>query len=109
LVWGLGADREEVADERERRRAGDEHAHAAVLLGGRQVPDPRDERLRARPVGALYRLQKYGRRHRWAIATATYLVLRQDVDGTQLDEVVLDEPGSSPEQVKADEPAAASA
>ena len=40
---------------------------------------------------------------------ATYLVLRQDVDGTQLDEVVLDEPGSSPEPAKADEPAAASA
>jgi hypothetical protein len=29
----------------------------------------------------------------WAIATAAYLVLRQDVDGTPLDEVVLDEPG----------------
>jgi hypothetical protein len=30
----------------------------------------------------------------WAVATAAYLVLRQDVDGTPLDEVVLDEPGS---------------
>jgi hypothetical protein len=29
----------------------------------------------------------------WSIATAAYLLLRQDVDGTELDEVVLDEPG----------------
>jgi len=32
----------------------------------------------------------------WAIATAAYLVLRQEVDGTELDEVVLEEPGSQP-------------
>jgi len=30
----------------------------------------------------------------WALATAAYLVLRRDVDGTELDEVVLDEPGA---------------
>ena len=54
-------------------------------------------------------LSSFGWGYFWAIATATYLVLRQDVDGTQLDEVVLDEPGSSPEPPKADEPAAASA
>lgn len=30
----------------------------------------------------------------WAIATASYLVLRRDVDGTEMDEVVIDEPGT---------------
>lgn len=32
----------------------------------------------------------------WSIATASYLVLRHEVDGTELDEVVIDEPGSPP-------------
>ncbi|MGI9177979.1 MAG: hypothetical protein ACR2IT_09010 [Pirellulales bacterium] len=31
----------------------------------------------------------------WAIATAAYMLLRQDVDGTELDEVVIDEPGTN--------------
>jgi hypothetical protein len=39
-------------------------------------------------------LGSFGWGYFWAIATAAYLVLRQDVDGTPLDEVVLDEPGS---------------
>jgi hypothetical protein len=39
-------------------------------------------------------LASFGWGYFWAIATAAYLVLRQDVDGTPLDEVVLDEPGS---------------
>jgi len=38
-------------------------------------------------------LASFGWGYFWAIATAAYLVLRQDVDGTPLDEVVLDEPG----------------
>jgi hypothetical protein len=34
--------------------------------------------------------------HGWAIATAAYMLLRRDVDGTELDEVVVDElPGES--------------
>ncbi|MFM7136637.1 MAG: hypothetical protein ACKO1M_06160 [Planctomycetota bacterium] len=37
-------------------------------------------------------LASFGWGYFWAIATASYLVLRQDVDGTPLDEVVLDEP-----------------
>jgi hypothetical protein len=41
-------------------------------------------------------LASFGWGYFWAIATAAYLVLRQDVDGTPLDEVVLDEPGSQP-------------
>lgn len=50
-------------------------------------------------------LGSFGWGYFWAIATATYLVLRQDVDGTQLDEVVLDEPGSGSDSAKPEEPA----
>lgn len=32
----------------------------------------------------------------WSLATASYLVLRHEVDGTEMDEVVIDEPGSPP-------------
>lgn len=39
-------------------------------------------------------LASFGWGYFWAIATAAYVLLRQDVDGTELDEVVLDEPGS---------------
>jgi len=41
-------------------------------------------------------LAAFGWGYFWAIATAVYLVLRLDVDGTPLDEVVIDEPGSQP-------------
>jgi hypothetical protein len=37
-------------------------------------------------------LSSFGWGYFWAIATAAYLLLRHDVDGTELDEVVLDEP-----------------
>jgi hypothetical protein len=39
-------------------------------------------------------LASFGWGYAWAIATAAYMLLRQDVDGTELDEVVLAEPGS---------------
>jgi hypothetical protein len=39
-------------------------------------------------------LSSFGWGYFWAIATAAYMLLRQDVDGTELDEVVLDEPGT---------------
>ncbi|MCE9629644.1 MAG: hypothetical protein K8S94_02845 [Planctomycetia bacterium] len=39
-------------------------------------------------------LSSFGWGYFWAIATAAYMLLRQDVDGTELDEVVIDEPGS---------------
>jgi len=45
-----------------------------------------------RGVGSI--LDSFGWGYFWAIATATYLLLRQDVDGTELDEVVVDEPSS---------------
>jgi hypothetical protein len=38
-------------------------------------------------------LGSFGWGYFWAIVTAAYVLLRQDVDGTELDEVVLEEPG----------------
>jgi len=41
-------------------------------------------------------LGSFGWGYFWAIATAAYMLLRRDVDGTELDEVVVDElPGES--------------
>ena len=40
-------------------------------------------------------LSSFGWGYFWSIATAAYLVLRRDVDGTELDEVVIDEPGEA--------------
>jgi len=40
-------------------------------------------------------LGSFGWGYFWAIATAAYMLLRQDVDGTELDEVVLDEPAAA--------------
>lgn len=56
--------------------------------------------------GVAHLLGSFGLGYFWAIATAIYLVLRQDVDGTMLDEVVLDEPGSREEPPKPAESAA---
>jgi hypothetical protein len=53
------------------------------------------EALRFWSRGLATLLASFGWGYFWAIATAAYLVLRQDVDGTPLDEVVLDEPGSN--------------
>lgn len=51
----------------------------------------------ARAIGFWMRgletlLSSFGWGYFWAIATAAYLLLRQDVDGTEIDEVVLEEP-----------------
>jgi hypothetical protein len=40
-------------------------------------------------------LSSFGWGYFWSLVTAGYLLLRQDVDGTELDEVVLDEPGTA--------------
>lgn len=45
----------------------------------------------SRGVEAL--LASFGWGYFWAIATAAYVLLRKDVDGTEVDEVVIDEPG----------------
>lgn len=44
--------------------------------------------------GLEWLLGSFGWGYFWSIATAAYLLLRQDVDGTELDEVVLDEPAA---------------
>ncbi len=44
--------------------------------------------------GVVNLLASFGWGYFWAITTATYLVLRLDVDGTPLDEIVLEEPGT---------------
>ena len=54
----------------------------------------------ARAIGFWMRglealLSSFGWGYFWAIATAAYLLLRRDVDGTEFDEVVLDEPGGA--------------
>jgi len=51
----------------------------------------------ARAIGFWMRglemiLSSFGWGYFWAIVTAAYLLLRQDVDGTEVDEVVLEEP-----------------
>jgi hypothetical protein len=40
-------------------------------------------------------LSSFGWGYFWSLVTAAYLLLRQAVDGTELDEVVLDEPGDA--------------
>jgi len=42
--------------------------------------------------GLVSILSSFGWGYFWAIATAAYVLLRHDVDGTEMDEVVLDEP-----------------
>jgi len=46
--------------------------------------------------GLQWLLGSFGWGYFWSIATAAYLLLRRDVDGTELDEVVLDEPAGEP-------------
>jgi len=45
--------------------------------------------------GLRWLLASFGWGYFWAIATAAYLLLRHDVDGTECDEVVLDEPAAA--------------
>jgi hypothetical protein len=48
----------------------------------------------SRVVGAI--VGSFGWGYFWSIATAAYLLLRRDVDGTELDEVVVEQlPGES--------------
>ena len=73
------------------------HERTAAVLQGLATPNAAtDWGLRAigfwtRGLEAL--LSSFGWGYFWAVATAAYLLLRKDVDGTELDEVVLDEPG----------------
>lgn len=65
-----------------------------LSAGGRIADTWGLEAMRFWARGLANLLGSFGWGYFWAIATAAYLVLRQDVDGTPLDEVVLDEPGS---------------
>ena len=67
---------------------------AAVTSGGN---DPRwgVQALQFWTDGLRTMLAAFGWGYFWAIAPAIYLLLRQDVDATELDEIVLEEPGEA--------------
>ncbi|MFM1904169.1 MAG: hypothetical protein RLZZ440_2069, partial [Planctomycetota bacterium] len=68
------------------------------LFGGGPLADAWGlQMLRFWSRGLANLLGAFGFGYFWAIATAAYLVLRQDVDGTMLDEIVLEEPGTRDE------------
>jgi hypothetical protein len=71
---------------------------AAVLdaVGGAAATAPFGSRAIAFWMRCLEGLlASFGWGYAWAIATAAYLLLRRDVDGTEFDEVVLDEPAGA--------------
>jgi len=74
------------------------HDRTAAVVDGLAAAGPLAdawgvEALRFWSRGLQNLLASFGWGYFWCLATATYLVLRQDVDGTPLDEVVIDEPG----------------
>jgi hypothetical protein len=74
------------------------HDRTAAVVDGLAAAGPLADAwglgaLRFWTRGLANLVASFGWGYFWAIATAAYLVLRQDVDGTPLDEVVLDEPG----------------
>jgi hypothetical protein len=74
------------------------HDRTVAVLEGLQSPGNAVWGIRAlgfwtRGLESL--LGSFGWGYFWAIATAAYVLLRHDVDGTELDEVVLDEPGTT--------------
>jgi hypothetical protein len=73
------------------------HERTAAVLDGLAAGGPAAAAWGVKAIGFWTRgletlLSSFGWGYFWAIATAAYLLLRQDVDGTELDEVVLDEP-----------------
>jgi len=73
------------------------HERTAAVLDGLAAAGPNAAAWGVKAIGFWTRgletlLSSFGWGYFWAIATAAYLLLRQDVDGTELDEVVLDEP-----------------
>jgi hypothetical protein len=76
------------------------HARTGEVLRGLAATGPMADAWGVRAIGFWTRglaqlLSSFGWGYFWSIATAAYLVLRRDVDGTELDEVVIDEPGES--------------
>jgi hypothetical protein len=73
------------------------HERTTTVLDGLAASGPAAAAWGVKAIGFWTRgletlLSSFGWGYFWAIATAAYLLLRQDVDGTELDEVVLDEP-----------------
>lgn len=73
------------------------HERTVAVIDGLAAAGPTADAWGVRAIGFWTRgletlLSSFGWGYFWAIATAAYLLLRQDVDGTELDEVVLDEP-----------------
>jgi hypothetical protein len=73
------------------------HERTVAVLDGLAAAGPAADAWGVRAIrfwsrGLETLLSSFGWGYFWAIATAAYLLLRQDVDGTELDEVVLDEP-----------------
>jgi hypothetical protein len=76
------------------------HARTGEVLQGLAAAGPAADAWGVRAIGFWTRgleqlLSSFGWGYFWSIATAAYLVLRRDVDGTELDEVVIDEPGEA--------------
>ncbi|MFM7106994.1 MAG: hypothetical protein ACKOZU_00030 [Planctomycetaceae bacterium] len=76
------------------------HDRTAAVLQGLEAAGPVAGDWGVRTIAFWNRgleqlLSSFGWGYFWAIATAAYLVLRRDVDGTELDEVVIDEPGEA--------------
>ncbi|MFM7207267.1 MAG: hypothetical protein ACKO4T_11440 [Planctomycetaceae bacterium] len=74
------------------------HERTAAVLDGLAGGGPEAAHWGVRAIafwsrGLAHLLASFGWGYFWAIATAAYMLLRQDVDGTELDEVVIDEPG----------------
>ncbi len=76
------------------------HSRTAEVLQGLSAAGPAADAWGIRAIAFWTRgleqlLSSFGWGYFWSIATAAYLVLRRDVDGTELDEVVIDEPGET--------------
>lgn len=76
------------------------HGRTAEVLEGLTAAGPAAGAWGVKAIGFWTRglewlLSSFGWGYFWSIATAAYLVLRRDVDGTELDEVVIDEPGEA--------------
>jgi hypothetical protein len=76
------------------------HDRTAAVLQGLTAAGPTADAWGVKAIafwsrGLATLLASFGWGFFWAIATAAYLLLRRDVDGTELDEVVLDEPGGT--------------
>ncbi|MFM8380163.1 MAG: hypothetical protein ACKOB1_12655 [Planctomycetia bacterium] len=73
------------------------HDRTLAVLEGLQAPAEAPWGIRALAFwtrGLESLLGSFGWGYFWAIATAAYMLLRHDVDGTELDEVVIDELGT---------------